>query len=134
MSNDGAIEVSSETVAAVARKRASSGPGHLGETVVGDAQPIQAGRGGQVEAESDFDHRADYVRPGDSRPSALGGFRGKFQSSKGIRLPEINAGAKPIVIIVARLERLPLQQAFADTLLATVITEDERGSEAVQFG
>ena len=83
----------------------------------------RAGR--QVQAKAKRDYRADNERCLDERkPTALC-FAGEVQATHRIRFPKINSRPKPVVIVLARFERLAFQDAFTDTSVAAVVAENE---------
>ena len=67
------------------------------------SQILNRVRGCEVKAQSNIDHRADDKGPANPIP-ALKLLARKLQGSMGIGLPEIDARAEPVIIVVAGFE------------------------------
>jgi len=100
------------------------------QALVGDFHPIQTAGGCEIQTEAQFNHGASDKRLRDIGCPASRCILSKLEPT--ICFPEVDAGAEPIVIIVAGFEGCPGQQSLTDATVAAVVAEDEGGGEAMQ--
>ena len=124
-SNHRTIEVSPALIFSVRGQIHSNVLRGIHQELIRDAHPLQAARGCQVEAQAQIDDGTNNKRLESTHFSAPGNLLGPLQTPHWIGLPEVNTGAKPIVIIVTRLERLSIQQTFSNGAVTTVVAKDE---------
>ena len=104
----------------------------LRQALIRESDPLDAGRTCQIATESGLDDGSNYERILLSRGSSPGRFAGEFQAALRVGFPKIDAGAEPIVFVIARLKGLTFEQAFANFTVAAVITKNEGCRKAMQ--
>jgi len=64
--------------------------------------------------------------------ATLPGLASEVEATKRVGFPEIDPRTKPVIVVIALLERLSRQDSFAHGLLAAVVAENETRSELMQ--
>jgi hypothetical protein len=126
------IKVAAESVCTVCGQRKSTGRGAAGQALVCYSYPFDAGGRGQIEAQPKFKDRANYERLLDTGRLPAGSLLREIQTSPRIGLPEVNSRAKPIILVIARLERFASEEPLSHVAIAAMVAKDERGRETVQ--
>jgi hypothetical protein len=130
--NDSTIKIATKSVRTVPGKLDTANRGTCRQTVVRDLDPLNAHGRCQVEAQPEFNHRTDNERLADVTALPGGRFPRKIEAPLRIRLPEINSGTKPIVVVATRAKRPSQKYSLSDLTVAAVIAKNENRSEAVQ--
>jgi len=123
----GTVEVSSQAVGGVLRQLQVGFERHGRQALVGCLDPLDSSGRGQIEAEAEVDDRSDYEGFFDFRASAPSVLPGEFETAKRVRLPEVHSRSEPVIFIAAALWRCAVEQGFADSSVAAVISEYEAG-------
>jgi hypothetical protein len=123
--NHRAIQVPPKPVCAVCGQAEGASGDDLCQAVVCPLHPFDSGGSGEVEAQPKLDDRADYKRFSDLGRLPLSGFSREIQTPLWIRLPEIDPWAQPIIVVVARAERVTLEKPLSNPSVAAVIAENE---------
>jgi hypothetical protein len=126
------IKVAAESVCTVCGQRKSTGRGAAGQALVCYSYPFDAGGRGQIEAQPKFKDRANYERLLDTGRLPAGSLLRKIQTSPRIGLPEVNSWAEPIILVIARAERVAHEEPLSHVAVAAMVTKNERGRETVQ--
>lgn len=129
--DDSAVEVSAKPVRTIPGKLDTNAHTCC-QTVISDLQPLNARRRRQIETEPEFNDCTDDERIVDPTTLARDCFLRKIEAAPRIRLPEVNTGTKPIVVVIARTKRFSEEYSLADLTVAAVISKDECRSEPVQ--
>ena len=130
--NDRAIEISAKSVCTVSGKLDFANSRACRQAVIGDLDPFDACRCGQIEAQREFNDRTYDERLADVTALPGSRFLGKIETPLRIGLPKINTRPKPVIVIVARTKGLSQKYSLADLTVAAVIAENEYRSEPVQ--
>ena len=132
--DDGAIEVAKQTFApmgkwTVSQQRRAGFFARFFEEFIAFANHAKKACVEQIQTFAQIDDRADHIRLADARllPGVSPTFFGReFHGPIGVAFPEVDAGAKPIVFVMAWFELLaPRENGFPDLPIAAVITQDE---------
>lgn len=97
--NYSAVEVPSHAIRAVIWQQFVCSGSNLNEALMCKLDQFQATFGSKIQAQTQFDHGTNYKRIGDSGSLARGRFSGELEATKRVGLPEVDAGAKPVVFV-----------------------------------
>lgn len=130
--NHRAIQSPHESVGRISGQFDTASRGGLCERAISSTNLFDSSAGREIEAQAQRYHRTNDERLLDIRRATFPGFAGEVEAAKRVGFPEIDPGAKPVIIVVALFEGLAPQDSFANRLLASVVAEDETRSELMQ--
>ena len=130
--DDSAIQSAQQTIATILGKFYGASLRKFLERVVSRSNLFDASTGREIQAQAERYHCTDNECLLDLGGWTFLGFSREVEAPEWVRFPEVNPRTEPVVIVVAFLEGLALQDSLADSFIAPVIAENETRSQLVQ--